>query len=356
VTKAQAYHGGASFEAIGVDLTHLERSREVVTADVLDAWFDPAPEVLETLRRHLAFLVKSSPPSHAEGFVEEVARRRGVPRESVLAGAGSSSLLFACLPRMLAPGRKVLVLDPMYGEYEHLAGTLLGCPLARLELREEDAFALRLEALEELVQLERPQAVLLVNPNNPTGRYWPRERVLELVEAAGEETLVVVDETYLEYAGEGLSLEPEAARRPNLAVVKSMSKVYALSGVRAGYLVVHPDRAEELGQWLPPWPVGLLSQAAAMEALRHPDYYRAKYEETRALREEFRRAVRHLNPLESDANFFLIRPERPAELAARLRGEGIYLREFFSGPLAGRYLRIAVRSREENVRMAEAMQ
>lgn len=356
MTKAQAYHGGASFEAIGVDLRHLERSQEVVTADVLDAWFDPAPEVLETLRRHLAFLVKSSPPSHAEGFVEEAAKWRGVPKESVLAGAGSSSLLFACLPRILAPGRAVVVLDPMYSEYEHLAGTLLGCPLVRLELSAAEGFAVRLEALLELVRRQRPQAVLLVNPNNPTGRYWPREEALALVEAAGEETLVVVDETYLEFAGEGLSLEAEAAQRRNLVVVKSMSKVYALSGVRAGYMVMHPERAEELSPWLPPWPVGLLSQAAAMEALRHPAYYRAKYEETRMLREEFRSWIRHLDPLESDTNYFLIRPERPAELAARLRESGIYVREFFSGPLVGRYLRIAVKSRAENQRMAEAMQ
>lgn len=351
-----AYHGGASFEAIGVDLAHLERAGQVITADVLDAWFDPAPEVLETLKQHLAFLLKSSPPSHAEGFVEEVARRRGVPPGSVLPGAGSSSLLFACLPRILEAGRAVLVLDPMYSEYEHIAGTLLGCPLLRLALREEDGFLAPAEALIDLVRRERPQAVLLVNPNNPTGRCWPKEEALELVQAAGGETLVVVDETYLEFAGEGLSLEAEAARRRNLVVVKSMSKVYALSGARVGYMVAHPDIAEGLARWLPPWPVGLLSQAAAMEALRHPEYYRMRYEETRELREEFRRALSGLNPLPSCANYFLIRPPAPAELAARLRARKIYVREFFSGVLAGKYLRVTVRSREENQRIIEAMQ
>lgn len=350
-----AYHGGASFGAIGVDLTHLERAAEVITADVLDAWFDPAPEVLETLRRHLAFLVKSSPPSHAEGFVEEVARRRGVPRECVLPGAGSSSLLFACLPRMLAPGRPVAVLEPMYSEYEHIAGTLLGCPLVRIPLREEDGFLPHTEEIVRAVKAARPQAVLIVNPNNPTGRCWPREELLALIDGAGLETQFVVDETYLEFAGEGLSLEPEAARRPNLAVLKSMSKVYALSGARVGYMVLEAGRAAELEKWLPPWPVGLLSQAAAMEALRHPEYYRAKYEETRQLREEFRAALAALRPLPSCTNYFLVRPDRPAELAARLRERQIYVREFFSGPLEGKYLRITVRSGEENRRMIEAV-
>lgn len=353
--KVQAYHGGASFEAIGVDLTHLERAGTVITADVLDAWFDPAPEVLAALREHLAFLLKSSPPSHAEGFVGEVARRRGVPPESVLPGAGSSSLLFACLPRMLEAGRPVAVLDPMYSEYEHIAGTLLGCPLLRVGLREEEGFAVQTNTLIDLVWRDRPQAVLLVNPNNPTGRCWPKDELLEFVEAAGPETLVVVDETYLEFAGERLSLEQEASRRRNMVVVKSMSKVYALSGARVGYMVLHPETAEEMSKWLPPWPVGLLSQAAAMEALRHPEYYRKRYEETRQLREEFRQALAGLNPLPSCTNYFLVRPPQPGELAERLRARNIYVREFFSGILAGKYLRITVRCREENLRMIEAM-
>ncbi|MCS7041912.1 MAG: histidinol-phosphate aminotransferase family protein [Bryobacteraceae bacterium] len=351
-----AYHGGASFAAIGVDMTHLERAAQVITADVLDAWFDPAPAVLATLREHLPFLLKSSPPSHAEGFVQEVARRRGVPPGSVLPGAGSSSLLFACLPRMLEPGRPVAVLEPMYSEYEHIAGTLLGCPLVRIPLREDDGFEPRTEEIAAAVRKARPQALLVVNPNNPTGRCWPREELLALADAAGGGTLVVVDETYLEFAGEGLSLEPEAAARKNLVVVKSMSKVYALSGARVGYMVLHPEWAAELEKWIPPWPVGLLSQAAAMEALRHPEYYRSMYDETRRLREEFRAALRALDPLPSCTNYFLIRPPRPAELAARLREEQIYVREFFAGPLAGKYLRITVRSREENRRMIEAMQ
>ncbi|MGQ9915888.1 MAG: aminotransferase class I/II-fold pyridoxal phosphate-dependent enzyme [Bryobacteraceae bacterium] len=231
----------------------------------------------------------------------------------------------------------------------------MGCPLVRLGLREEKGFPLRLEALVELIRRQRPQAVFLVNPNNPTARYEPREQVLELLKAVEPDILIVVDETDLEYTGEGLSPEPEAAGRRNLVVVKSMSKVCARSGVRAGTMVAHPELAAEPGPWLPPWPVGLPAQAAVMEALRRPDYHRARYEETRALREEFRRAVAHLNPLESDANYLLIWPAKPEELAARLRRHGIYVQEFFHGPLACRYLRAAVKSRQENRRMAEAM-
>ena len=69
---SQALHGGAFFDAIGVDLRHLERVSEVVSADVLDAWFDPSPCVIATLREHLPFLLRTSPPNHAGGFVAEI--------------------------------------------------------------------------------------------------------------------------------------------------------------------------------------------------------------------------------------------------------------------------------------------
>src|SRR5215469_12272124 len=94
-----AFHGGKSFEAIGEDLQTLERHTEIINADVLDAWFDPSPRVIERLNRFLPFLLRSSPPVHARGLVQAVARARGVAEECVLAGGGSSDLIFTCLPR-----------------------------------------------------------------------------------------------------------------------------------------------------------------------------------------------------------------------------------------------------------------
>lgn len=350
-----ASHGGAFFEAIGVDLRHLERSASVISADVLDAWFDPSPRVLDFLQAHLPFLLRTSPPNHAEGFVAEVARWRGVPESSILAGGGSSALLFGCLPRLIAPGARVLLLDPMYSEYEHIAGTLLGAEIQRHSLREDDGFALNLNRIDADIRRLRPDAVLLVNPNNPTGGVWNRRAMLDLIDATPPSTLFVVDETYIEYAGPAESLETEAARRRNLIVVKSMSKVYALSGARIAYLVASPEVFDGLRPWLPPWPVGLLAQAAAMEALRDPDYYTACYAETHLLREDFRARLAPFNPLPSRTNFFLIRPPNAADLAFRLREEDIYVREFHDGALAGRWLRVSVKDAVLNARMAGSM-
>ena len=352
---SQAFHGGAFFEAIGVDLRHLERASRVISADVLDAWFDPSPRVIETLRENLPFLLRTSPPNHAEGFVTEIAPRRGVPEACVLPGSGSSSLLFTCLPRLLRPGVKALALAPMYSEYEHIVEALLGGTVHHHELLVSNGFAVDGDALLADVRSLQPEVLLLVNPNNPTGRLWPRENVIQFLDQLPAGVLTIVDEAYLDYAGAAESLETEAARRPNLIVVKSMSKVYALSGARVAYLVTEATRAAALRRWLPPWPVGLLAQAAAMEALRDPSWYLAKYAETHLLREQLRTRLAPLHPVESRVNFFLIEPPEPSALAAALRESQIFVREFPDGPLAGRYLRVTVKDAEQNERLATAI-
>lgn len=116
----RAYHGGQFFNAIGNDFSNLENSRQVIGADVLDAWFDPSPKVLEKIQSYLAFSLKTSPPIYSEGVVDAIANCRGLSRENVLVGAGSSDIMFNFFPNMLNWQDRVLILDPMYGEYAHI--------------------------------------------------------------------------------------------------------------------------------------------------------------------------------------------------------------------------------------------
>jgi hypothetical protein len=81
-------HGGQSFEAIGEDFQTLDRAADVINADVLDAWFDPSPRVVERLREFLPFVLRTSPPVDARGLAEAVARARGIPAECILPGGG----------------------------------------------------------------------------------------------------------------------------------------------------------------------------------------------------------------------------------------------------------------------------
>src|SRR5947209_14947885 len=123
----------------------------------------------------------------------------------------------------------------MYGEYSHVLEQVLHRTVCRHHLHEEENFQINTALLFEHVRLLRPHLVVLVNPNSPTGKYWPRTEMLELLRRFPE-TLCIVDETYVDYLFGNQSLEREVAHFRNLVVLKSMSKVYALSGLRVAYL------------------------------------------------------------------------------------------------------------------------
>jgi histidinol-phosphate/aromatic aminotransferase/cobyric acid decarboxylase-like protein len=170
---------------------------------------------------------------------------------------------------------------------------------------------------------------------------------------------VWVDEIYVDYAGPSQSLEPFAARSPNVIVCKSMSKTFALSGARVAYLCASPHQLESLRAISPPWAVSLPAQVAAVQALRDPHYYAAKYQETHALR---RQLLEWLQPLgweilPSVTNFLLCHlPEDgpdAATVVARCRERGLFLRDAstMGTQLGNRTLRIAVKDAGTNRRM-----
>jgi histidinol-phosphate/aromatic aminotransferase/cobyric acid decarboxylase-like protein len=356
-----AFHGGGSFEAVGEDLQHLERAREIVRADVLDAWFEPSPRVLRTLRDHLPFLTAASPPTYASGLVARIAESRGVCADSILTGGGSSDLIFACVPRLVSRGERVVILDPTYGEYLHVLRDLIGADVIRCDLRKEDGFRIDTEALIEQVLEAAPRLVVMVNPNSPTGRYWPRCEVHRLLEHLPPDSRLLVDETYLEFAEAGVSLEREACEKSNVIVLKSMSKVYALSGLRVGYLVGHPETIRELRPWLPPWGVSLPAQAAAIEALSDSDYYKARYAETRMHRRaliDSLRANRDLCVYDSDINLVLVETGTSARrIAEKMQSGNVYVRncDSMSERFRDCLLRIAVKDPATNLRTCSAL-
>ncbi len=357
------YHGGAFFSAVGDEFDRLERAQEIINADVLDAWFPPSPQVIAALREHLPWLLRTSPPAGCEGMARAIARARGVSPESILPGAGSSDLIFLALRSWLEERSRVLILDPMYGEYAFLLEQVIGCRVDRLPLLKEEGYRL------ELLRLEARfggayDLIILVNPNSPTGVHAPREVLEPALARAPQDTRIWIDETYVDYAGPDQSLERLASRSGNILVCKSMSKAYALSGARAAYLCGPPRWIEELKPLNPPWAVSLPGQVAAVRALQDPSYYEERWRETRVLRERLARELSEKTDLEvlpGAANFLLchLPPEGPAaaEVIALCRRRGLFLRDAGSmGTRLGRHtLRIAVKDAETNRKLVEIL-
>ena len=359
------FHGGSFFVAIGETFETLERKDEIVNADVLDAWFPPAPGALRALAEHLSWLVRTSPPVDGRGLVQTIVEVREVPAEALVLGAGSSSLVFLALRQWLTRASRVLVPDPAYGEYAHVLEQVIHCRVDRLRLSRATGYRVDPEELLARLRRHRYDLVVLVNPNNPSGQLLSRGVLAPLLAAVPAETRVWVDEAYIDYAGSGESVEQLAAASSNVVVCKSLSKVYALSGVRAAYLCGPPALARELRTLTPPWAVSLPAQVAAVAALRDPSYYAQRYRETAALREELAEGLSRILPgaeiLTGVANWVLclLSPHGPdaAQICERCRTQGVFLRDSgaTSTVLGRRALRVAVKDEAGNRRIVEIL-
>ncbi len=295
-------------------------------------------------------------------MIRAIARVRNLPLECILPGAGSSALIFLCFREWLGQDSRVLLLDPSYGEYSHIAERVLRCHVDRLPLDRVDNYAVNMGTLEARLR-DGFDLVVIVNPNSPTGKHIPRHELESVLRRVPDATRVWVDETYVEYAGEAESLEPFAARSKNVMVCKSMSKAYALSGTRAAYLCAPAAIVNSLRKITPPWAVSLPAQVAAVKALGDPEYYAARYGETRLLRQTLADGLRSLGieVVPGAANFLLCHlpgegPEA-ATVCRRCRIHDVFLRDAsrISGRLGSHALRIAVKNRQSNARIIETL-
>lgn len=359
---AACFHGGAFFDAIGPRFDRLHTIPQVINADVLDAWFPPAPAVLESIQDHLPWLLRTSPPTGCEGLVAAIAEARGVRPANVLVGAGSSDLIFLALTRWLSRGSRVLLLDPTYGEYAHVLEQVIGCRVDRLTLRRELGYEVPLAALETALTVPY-DLVVLVNPNSPTGRHIAAVDLQRVLASSQPRTRVWVDETYIDFVDSAQSMECWAAASENVIVCKSMSKAYALSGARAAYLCASPHQLEELRAFTPPWAVSLVAQLAGVRALESPGYYHERWQQTAVLRADLARDLKQFEweVIPGVANFLLchlpVEGPTAATVVSRARAQGLFLRDAVRmGAQLGDYaLRVAVKDAETNRRAIDIL-
>lgn len=358
---ANCYHGGAFFDAIGNEFDDLNKRKNIINADVLDAWFDPAPQLIKEVENHLSWICKTSPPTDCSGMANGIAKARGLKQDNVLPGSGSSDLIFLAFREWLSPESRVLILDPTYGEYIHVLENIIGCQVDRINLLKANNYVLNLEDLLNLAK-NNYDLIVIVNPNSPTGQHVPSNKLEHALRQIPNSTRIWIDETYIEYCGKDQSLEKFAISTSNVIVCKSMSKVYALSGLRAAYLCASPFQLEKLRSISPPWAVSLPSQIAALVALKEDHYYQKCYEQTHILREEFCKELlkfTSLEVLQSKANFILCYlPENgpdAASIVSKCKEMGLYLRDVSNmGNNFNRHtIRIAIKDPETNQRMLE---
>jgi histidinol-phosphate/aromatic aminotransferase/cobyric acid decarboxylase-like protein len=257
------------------------------------------------------------------------------------------------LPRLVEGGKAVL-LDPTYSEYEYLLRNL-NCRIHRVALVKDKDWDIPLDSL--LEACVDADMLVLVNPNNPTGRVLSLEALSELRKGMPAHAILWIDEAYIDYSERGSTFERIACELRGVYVLKSMSKAYALSGARAAYLICHPEAAAIVREWTPPWIIGTGAQLAAEAALRDEAYYKPLWRETIALAHELARSLRDVGLVVTtgDINAVLVQSSTlgATKWSEVLAESGLYVRTTLGmgGALGDSYVRISVVRREEISRL-----
>lgn len=274
----------------------------------------------------------------------------GVDSSRVVVTSGADEALALVANLFLGPGRAAILPTPTFSMFrvvtEAVGGGIVPVPL-------DDAWDLPPDAL--LAALDRPdvRVAWLCSPNNPTGRLVAPS-LIEAAASRAPRVAIVVDEAYHEIAPPGSTIAPLLARYSNLVMVRTFSKGYGLAGARVGYLVGAPEVVSLANAIRLPQNLSAFGIAAAHRALRDQRGLLARVAEIRA--ERTRLVVelqsRGWTMVPSEANFLLARPSAPAgDLAAWLQRGGLVVRSYNANPRLCDYLRIAVRSPEENARL-----
>jgi histidinol-phosphate/aromatic aminotransferase/cobyric acid decarboxylase-like protein len=179
-------------------------------------------------------------------------------------------------------------------------------------LREEDGFALDVDAYVRFIRARGSRVAVVCNPNNPDGGYLPRREVLRLLDELSDLDLVVVDESFIDFmdAEPDGSVARDATIRPNVVVLKSLGKNFGLHGIRFGYLVANPALARRMAAVLPKWNLNSLAETVVFMLRDHESAYRDSL--TQLSEDRYRMAVElgRLSMLQvypSQANFFLVK-------------------------------------------------
>ncbi len=296
------------------------------------------------------------PDPDATELVEAIAALHRIPVDQILVGNGATELLHL-LPRALGCSSLLLPV-PSYADYEEPA-RLSGLSIEHLPLSPDTGFMLDPNCLVPL--LKPAQLVLLGQPNNPTGRTFDAE-VLRRIAAEHPATLFVVDESFIGFTDGSQSLQQN--RPENILNLTSLTKLYAIPGLRLGYLTGAAKHIQQLKNYLPNWTVNSLAQAVGVRAVQDVDYLQRTRSFVSGQRESLVRMLSSLPGLTAypgEANFLLLRLDHSTldaqQLADQALQQGIALRVCgnFAG-LDGRYFRVAVRTEPEQQRLYTVLQ
>lgn len=324
--------------------------------------YGPAENVLAAVRRAVSGAGLSRYPDRdCLALAAAIAAAENVSDSNVLPGNGAAELIQIIALAFVLPGSRHLILAPTFGEYSRairLAGGVVE------EVRPPAGgpdLVLNVEAAAAAIRELQPDGVWLCNPNNPTGQVWALPELAALRAASARPVLWVVDESYRYFTASPVSVLAAAESwmdDETTVVIRSLTKEYALAGLRLGYVIAAASLITTLQKVQPPWSVNTLAQVAGTEALQPAG--RAWRQETLSrLQEEAAALWRELAALDQKvlptaATYTLVEVGNATEFRRDLLASGLLVRDCTSFGLPG-HVRIAARRPPHNQRLVETL-
>ena len=351
MTKNSEYmHGGSPLEDIkrfGLD------EKDVLDFSVSLNPLGP-PAVIRENWMELLNLIEGYPSVGGEGIIDFYGKKFGIPQGDVMAGNGSTELIYL-ISRVLG-FKRVAIITPSFHDYER-ASIISGAEVIKYGLSDEDAFSY--PDVSMLIELfKNAEAMWIGRPNNPTGNILPKELAMELA-GMFPEKMFIFDEAFIQFMedweDESLLMEK---RIPNILVLHSLTKFYAVAGIRLGGLIGNDDIISIIKEKKEPWTVNNMAEKVAKLLIDCDDYERKSRSFIKVERERLVNklgSIKRIAAFPSTANFILCEwqgTEDMDHLLKYLLLNGVYVRDCrnFEGLEKG-FFRIGIRSVEENERL-----
>ncbi len=318
-------------------------------------------KALRTIRQHLNLINNYPDPNH-KWLIEALSNYARVKPNNIIVGNGSTELIYLFTEVFGQSGYEAVIPIPTFGEYKIATMRVGGRPIF-LRCDKAKNFRLNFEELENAIS-KKSRIIYLCNPNSPTGVFYEKEDVLRIVQLAAEKNILVfLDEDYLDFVDDNkrYSMAEYITRYGNLFILRSLTKFFALAGLRIGFGIASPEVVEAIEKAKMPWSVNSLAMFAATEAIKDDGFIkRSRLLISRSKRhlEKMLQDLPWLRVYPSETNFFLVEitkgPLTSTQLKDRLASKGLLIRDCmdFDG-LNNRFFRVSVNKPEENRKLME---
>lgn len=292
----------------------------------------------------LSYAAIKYPEQRGNSLVNLIASKNNIPSDNIVLGNGSIEL-FYYLPEILKPQR-AFTLEPTFCEYSYI------CDIYNINLKRflpESEFYWDFSKIQK--ELKPEDLLFICNPNNPTGTLFYKEDILALLDTGA---YIVIDEAFMDFCPENQSLLKDVESFENLIVVKSLTKIYSIAGLRIGFLAANRQISERLKEILPLWNVNGVALEMAKIMIDSDIIEKTRKIIVKEKEFLFKKLKKYLKPFDSNANFLLCKSEKTMQLHEFAKSRGFCLRDNsgFYG-LDESYFRIAIKERKENMQLVE---